>query len=168
MSRGRAGASRSCAGRLADSQALIYMGFAEEDTSAEFEASLESSIDELRGATRPRARLPGSVELADRRDVPRPATARGTRTTRPSRKRPLREAAFWTPWRSARSLDREIADGQGCSSIRLEKQIGARTRALPLYKETLGHRAVSRTSSARGGTIPVHTLLRRMYHENRA
>jgi hypothetical protein len=50
---------------------------------------------------------------------------------------------------------------------RLDQQISARTRALPLYKETLATDGLAEELRLRRDH-PVHTLLRRMYHELRS
>jgi hypothetical protein len=49
----------------------------------------------------------------------------------------------------------------------LEKQIAARTEALPLYEETLATDELADDLRAQRDH-PMHTLLRRMYHEQRS
>ena len=51
--------------------------------------------------------------------------------------------------------------------VRLDQQIAARSRALPLYKETLATDGLAEELRTRRDH-PVHTLLRRMYHELRS
>ena len=50
---------------------------------------------------------------------------------------------------------------------KLDKQIAARTRALPLYRATLETADLGAELRAQRGH-PLHALLRRMYHEKRS
>jgi hypothetical protein len=60
-------------------------------------------------------------------------------------------------------LSRQIGDNKRLVTT-LEKQLEARTRALPLYREALATTALAEDLRARRDH-PMHTLLRRMYHE---
>jgi hypothetical protein len=60
-------------------------------------------------------------------------------------------------------ISREIGDNKRLLAT-LEKQLEARTRALPVYRETLETDALAEDLRARRDH-PMHTLLRRMYHE---
>ena len=63
-------------------------------------------------------------------------------------------------------MAREMAE-LGTLLERLEKQIEARERALPLYKETLNTEGLIPALRAQRDH-PVHTLLRRMFYERRS
>jgi hypothetical protein len=62
------------------------------------------------------------------------------------------------------AIDREIA-GLSAASKRLEKQINARSRTLPMYREVIATDGMSGDLRSRRDH-PVHKLLRAMYHEN--
>jgi hypothetical protein len=63
------------------------------------------------------------------------------------------------------ALDREIELAKSRLQ-RQEKQIAARTDALPLFRATVGTEELVDEMRARRDH-PVHTLLRRMHHETR-
>ena len=62
-------------------------------------------------------------------------------------------------------LERKI-DAASKRVTRLEKQIAARTRALPLFRAALDAPALADALRAQRAH-PLHKLLRRMYHETR-
>jgi len=140
---------------LADSQVLFYLGFAGEDTAAQLEASLaelrrerdetERSLDALvqRRETLGRSAPPAAP-------APDDSAATGRRAV----------DAF-----EVEALDREIETARS-RLRRQEKQIAARTDALPLFRATVGTEELVDEMRARRDH-PVHTLLRRMHHENR-
>jgi len=141
---------------LSDSQVLVYLGFAEEETVEE----LENSLAELR-ARRDEAEsqlvaLTAKRESLGRRGAAPPAAPD------PS----VREAAARAVDAvEVEALDARIGDAR-TSLVRLEKQIAARTTALPLFKATLGTESLADELRARRDH-PVHTLLRRMFYEGR-
>ncbi len=98
------------------------------------------------GRGRAGAQLLGSVD--DQRQRRGPATGSGALTL------------------EVGEIDREIEDSKALLE-RLEKRLAARTRALPLYKKTLDAGGLADELRARRDH-PLHTLLRRMYHETRS
>jgi hypothetical protein len=62
-------------------------------------------------------------------------------------------------------LDTRISQARN-NLVRVEKQIAARTTALPLYKATLGTESLADELRARRDH-PMHKLLRRMFYESR-
>ena len=140
---------------FSDSQALIYLGFAEEETVAE----LESSLAGLRG------RRDATRSELDTLSLKRASLGR-VGTAPPAAKADDGRRARAVDSMQVEALDRKLAETR-LLLRRLESQIDARTRALPLFKATLGtEKLVDELRSRRDH--PVHTLLRRMYHENRA
>ena len=63
-------------------------------------------------------------------------------------------------------LDTRISQAR-TNLVRVEKQIAARTTALPLFKATLGTESLAGELRARRDH-PMHKLLRRMFYEGRA
>ena len=123
--------------------------------------------------SRPRARALRAREQAQgRRARGRPAdaegradpqVAEGRRAGRRGRRRRGRRREHERP---GRRRTQALADAKAQLG-RLEQQIAARTRALPLYKETLATDGLAEELRTRRDH-PVHTLLRRMYHELRS
>ena len=70
----------------------------------------------------------------------------------------------WTPPTNLHDVTRELSETSG-TLTRLERQIEARTRALPLYKAVLDENELARALAAQRDH-PVHELLRRLYHES--
>jgi hypothetical protein len=138
---------------LGDELVLMYMGFADAKGLGE----LETSLDELRAR---RADLASHLDqLAARRDgsatgdaPPAAIDASGDDGT----------VRFGTA--ESRRIAREIEDG-GRQLAKLDKQIAARARALPLFRAVVesGNLAPELRSQRQH---PVHTLLRRLYHES--
>ncbi len=146
---------------FADSQALMYLGFAE---AADLE-SLGEKLEELRNdrdATELRlaellgrrdGRSPVAAEFAERFEADAPPAAMAHPAEEPLDLMELTE------------LNREISDTSAALD-RLNKQLEARSRTLPLYRQTLESDGLAEELRGRRDH-PVHTLLRRMYHENR-
>jgi hypothetical protein len=138
---------------LADSQVLVYLGFAEESGVAE----LVASLDELRAR-----RDETSQRLAA-------LTKRRESIGRIDRESPAAMAEDGMPAGSGvesfelAELSRQIGDTKRLLTT-LEKQLEARTRALPLYREALATDSLAEDLRAQRDH-PMHTLLRRMYHE---
>jgi hypothetical protein len=137
-----------------DSLALVYLGFADGSGVAELEKSLEE-LKQRRGQVD--ARL---AELRAQRDgaVAPPASPSPDADGSVGAPPPLDAAAL-------SELNRSLAE-QSELRDRIDKQIEARTRALPLYKATLGTDGLADELRARRDH-PVHVLLRRLYHESR-
>ncbi len=63
----------------------------------------------------------------------------------------------------SRRIARELEDG-GRQLAKIDKQIAARARALPIFKAIVGSKDLA--PELRGQRQhPIHTLLRRIYHE---
>jgi hypothetical protein len=137
---------------FSDSQALMYLGFAEATEMEDLETDLES----LTGRRdQVEARL---SELTARRDAAwASALADGEHAN----------AANATPMNAAEraELEREITETSMLFE-RLSRQMGARSRTLPLYKATLETDGLATQLRSRRDH-PLHGLLRRMYHEDR-
>ena len=143
---------------LADSQVLVYLGFAEEGSAEE----LQQSLAELRrrAANRRRSSSPHS-----RGNASRWAATRRRPPPRPTR------ARTWPRRSGVDAVEVEELDGRIAQAranlLRVEKQIDARTTALPLFKATIGTESLAGELRARRDH-PVHKLLRRMHYEGRA
>jgi len=132
---------------LADSEVVLYMGFAESGKIPQ----LEAQITELQNK---RAALLKEIQqLGGRRDA--------------LRKKPHDEvpAAADTGEDELADVAQKLADAEA-QLVRTEQQIAARSRALPLFKATLETDGLAHEMRARRDH-PVHMLLRRMYHEGR-
>jgi hypothetical protein len=136
---------------LGDELVLMYMGYADASGLAE----LEKSLDELRGR---RATLSKKLDaLAARRDT----SAQDGPPAALDAAAPASPVRFGTA--ESRRIARELEDG-GRQLAKLDKQIAARARALPLYRAVVESEELS--PSLRSQRLhPVHTLLRRIYHE---
>jgi hypothetical protein len=137
---------------FADSQALVYLGFAEDADIA----ALEASIEELR--VQRDALEERLVALSQRRE----AFGRSVPAAPDPGALPDAQVGGLAELELS-EVTREIEDS-GHLIERLDKQIAARKRALPLYKATLGADGLADELRARRDH-PVHTLLRRMFHE---
>ncbi len=132
---------------LADSEVLLYMGFAESGRIPQLDAELAAL------QTKRESLLKEIASLGARRD--------SLRTT------PREEVPA-----SADHSDDELADvaqklaDAEAQLVRTDQQIAARARALPLFKATLTTDGLAQEMRARRDH-PVHVLLRRMYHEGR-
>jgi hypothetical protein len=138
---------------LADSQVLVYLGFAAEETAAELEASLAELHEQRDESER------NLVRLTDQR-------ASMGRTGPPAAPDPDADpvsAGSAIDAFDVEALDREIERTRR-QLLRQERQIVARTDALPLYQATVGTESLVEELRRRRDH-PVHTLLRRMYHE---
>jgi len=142
---------------LSDSQVIMYLGFAEESSVAE----LESGLAELRGEReREQQHLAELVRLRDGGGEAWPASIDDAAP-------PADVAAGGVEQALERAaLHREIAELSD-RVARLDKQISARSRALPLYQEVLETEGLIPALRVQRDH-PVHTLLRRMYHEKRS
>jgi hypothetical protein len=144
---------------FADSQALVYMGFAE----AAGAPALAEGLDELE-ARHDEAALQ-LVELTERRE------SIGRTDAPPARLADDGEPEQTLSIPDVESLElgdlsREIADAKRMVET-LERQVEARKRALPLYRATLDTESLADALRTRRDH-PMHALLRRMYHEQRA
>ena len=132
---------------LSDSLALMYLGFSRSDEIRELEESLDElrskrtqAVQELQRLTAERDREDDNVPASPSIDFP---------SVRPT------EA----------ELERRIKLA-GKAITKLEKQITARTRALPLFRNALAAPDMANALRAQR-QHPMHKLLRRMYHETR-
>lgn len=137
---------------LGDELVLMYMGFADATGLAE----LEKSFEELK--TR-RAELAGRLETLaaqrDQADVSPPAA--------PAAGGGGSDAAPRFGTAESRRIARQLEDG-GRQLAKIDKQIAARARALPLFKAVVA--SANLAPDLRGQRDhPIHTLLRRVYHE---
>ena len=140
---------------LSDSQVLVYLGFAEGETAKQ----LESSVAELR-KQREQANQKLTALAAKRDKLGRTAKAP------PAARDPgVAEAAGTVDALEVEDLDALIAAARA-SVARLDKQIEARTNALPLFRATIGTESLTDELRARRDH-PMHKLLRRMFFENR-
>jgi hypothetical protein len=135
---------------LGDELVVMYMGFADVSGLGE----LEQSLGELRSR---RAQLAQKLEvLSARRDgvaadeAPPAAIGGGDDTP-----------AYGTA--ESRRIARELEDG-GRQLAKLDKQIAARARALPLFRAVVESEDLA-PELRRDRKHAVHTLLRRLYHE---
>jgi hypothetical protein len=134
---------------LADELVVMYLGFANASGMEELEASLEElRLRKQDGEARLRSLAAGESSpeaMPAALDAGAPAGS------------PVLEQA---------EREREMREARE-SLARIEKQIAARSRALPLFKATLATDSlIGELRSQRAH--PVHTLLRRMYYEGRS
>lgn len=138
---------------LGDELVLMYLGFADANGLAE----LEESFAELKAR---RSRLSRELEaLVARRDGPgaesvptAPAAVGGNADT---------AARFGTA--ESRRIARDLEEG-GRQLAKIDKQISARARALPLFRAVVESEDLSAALRSQR-QHPIHTLLRRLYHE---
>lgn len=138
---------------LGDELVLMYMGFADAAGLAE----LEESFASLKAR---RAELSRELEaLAMRRDggnvEASPAAPAGSGESD--------DATVRFGSAESRRIARELEDG-GRQLAKIDKQISARARALPLFKAVVGSDDLAPALRSQRQN-PVHTLLRRLYHE---
>lgn len=128
----------------------MYMGFADANGMVE----LEKSLDELR--TR-RAALSQELETlsAQRESASSPPAAPA------SAEGETASVQYGTA--ESRRIARELEDG-GRQLAKLDKQISARARALPLFRAVVEAEDLAPALRSQR-QHPVHTLLRRLYHE---
>ncbi len=138
---------------LGDELVLMYMGFADATGLAE----LEESFASLKGR---RAELSRQLEvLANRRDrsnADSPPAAPAA-----SGDDPAAPVQFGTA--QSKRIARELEDG-GRQLAKIDKQISARARALPLFKAVVESEDLAPALRSQRQN-PIHTLLRRIYHE---
>lgn len=137
---------------LGDELVLMYMGFADASGLAE----LEASLDKLRLR---RGDLSNKLEaLASRRDGGRANAPPAAPALAGEEEKIVR---FGTA--ESRRIARELEDG-GRQLSKLDKQISARARALPLFRAIVESEDLAPSLRSQRDH-PVHTLLRRLYHE---
>lgn len=136
---------------LGDELVLMYMGFADASGLAELEKSLDD-LKSRRGTLRRKLDQLASRRDANKGDNPGPAAmgAGGDDAVR-----------FGTA--ESRRIARELEDG-GRQLSKLEKQIAARARALPLFRAVVESKELAPELRSQR-QHPIHTLLRRLYHE---
>jgi len=139
---------------LGDELTLMYMGYADANGLGDLEKGLEKLRDRS-------AQLSKELEaLALRRD-----TRTGASTGPAAQVPPGAKEVAPVPFNSANSrrIARELEEG-GRRLAKLDRQISARTRALPLFRAVVESENLA--PLLRGQRKhPVHTLLRRIYHE---
>jgi hypothetical protein len=137
---------------LADSEVVLYMGFAESTKIPDLEHELSTLASKRNEAAKEVDRLTrkrDEIRKSSKSDVPAAAADDASAGSQ-----------------DLADVAQALADAQA-QVVRLDQQITARTRALPLYKETLATDGLSEELRLRRDH-PVHTLLRRMYHELRS
>ncbi len=135
---------------LGDELVLMYMGFADAKGMGE----LEKSLADLRNQRDSLARkLTGLAQQRNGRAGAPPAS--------PTEGDVSETAAFGTS--DSQRTARELEDG-GRQLTKLDKQITARTRALPLFKAVIQSEDLAPSLRSQR-EHPMHTLLRRLYHE---
>ena len=144
---------------LSDTLVVMYLGFADASGIDELDAELLELQDRR-------------VELAQRidqlivqRDAIRFPNEPGMRSPDALPAAPELEEAQ-PNLASLEEVAREIAE-KGRLLEKLDQQIAARSRSLPVYREALGSDGFMQELRSRRDH-PVHKLLRRMYHENRS
>lgn len=143
---------------FADSQALVYLGFAEASGApalAEGLGELESRRDQAETRLAALHTRRDSIGRTDAPPARRADDAPGDATPPMPGIEGLELAA----------LSREIADGKRLLET-LDRQVEARKRALPLYRAALETDGLGDALRAQRDH-PMHALLRRMYHEQR-
>jgi len=143
---------------LSDSLVIMYLGFGDEAGID----GLEQSVRELKSE---REELVSQRAELKRERGGEPGAPRGVEVAGPAAPAPASDEPAPGPLAYS-ELTRRIAllDGQ---IGKLDKQIEARSRALPLFKATLA--TADLTGELRANrSHPLHALLRRMYHEKRA
>ncbi|MCP4905285.1 MAG: hypothetical protein GY910_09920 [bacterium] len=147
---------------LGDELVLMYMGFADATGLGE----LEESLDDLR--TR-RAELASKLSsLALRRDANKASVVPAAPAVADSEEGDegegdARAGAVFFGTSESRRIARELEDG-GRQLAKLDKQISARARALPLFRAVVESETLAPSLRSQRNH-PVHTLLRRLYHE---
>ncbi len=138
---------------FADSLAVMYLGFADASGVGELERSLAALRTERQGAMGKlqalRRRLGGQAEPVPAAFDPDAGSRAG----------PLDAA-------ETAEAQRELAEASALLE-RLDQQIEARSRTLPIYTATLASDGLGGELRARRDH-PLHGLLRRLYHEERA
>jgi hypothetical protein len=133
---------------LSDELVVMYLGFA----NASGMEQLEASLDDLRARKRDLEAHLLSLANGEHSDGPGPAA-------------PAADAAAISPVLQRAEREREMKEARELLA-RIESQLDARSRALPLFRATLDTDSlIGELRSQRGH--PVHTLLRRMYGERR-
>ncbi len=138
---------------LGDELVLMYMGFADATGMSE----LEKSLEDLRARR---------VELSQKLDVLAARRDSGKGSSAPPAAMADEEGGdsavrFGTA--ESRRIARELEDGSR-QLAKLDKQIAARARALPLFRAVVESEELAPDLRSQR-EHPVHTLLRRLFHE---
>jgi hypothetical protein len=142
---------------LSDSLVIMYLGFAEDTAIGE----IEQGVRELRAERENVAHQLAELEH-ERGEGPRaPAGVAVAGPAAPADAPP--DAPDPLVYQDLTQRIQQTA----AQLDKLDKQIEARSRALPLYKAALATADLSSDLRAQRGN-PIHALLRRMYHEKRA
>ena len=145
---------------LGDSEVVLYMGFAESTKIPNLEA-------EVTGLQSKRSQAAKDVdELTRKRDALRGKSKDPTPPAAADGGDDAQDEAAATTSPDLVDVLQQLSDAKA-QLARLDQQIAARSRALPLYKETLATDGLAEELRLRRDH-PVHTLLRRMYHELRS
>jgi ActR/RegA family two-component response regulator len=153
IAKGEAGAASLDAMRtaLADSLAIMHLGFAEADGIEQLERGLAELRTRRAAVAEQLAALSGVA--MDRRGPEEPAAVPASLDAAPG---PVDRVAVKRRRAELSALLEEI-----------DRQVNARARALPLYRNVVDSPELAPELRVRRDH-PVHTLLRRMYHENRS
>jgi hypothetical protein len=136
---------------FSDSLALMYLGFAESSGVAELERGLDSLRAQREDVSR---KVAGLQRKLGGKAEPMPAAY--DKDARPAPGRPLDAA-------ESAEAQRELEEATALLE-RLDQQIEARARTIPVYVATLESDGMGAEMRARRDH-PLHGLLRRMYHE---
>lgn len=138
---------------LSDDLVLMYLGFAQASGDAELDESL-AALRRERDDTQ--AKLSWLMGRAESHDGPRVKMAPAA----------MDEASASDVRKAPINMTREIARTKILLD-KLERKVRARAKALPLYRDALDSKdMIEKLRTQRDH--PVHTLLRRMYHESRS
>jgi hypothetical protein len=140
---------------LGDELVLMYMGFADATGVVDLEESLSSL----------RAHRSALARELDALAMQREGNVSDTSPAAPAGRGESAAASAGFGTAVSRRIARELEEG-GRRLVKIDKQIAARARALPLFKAVV--QSDDLTPALRSQRQhPVHTLLRRIYHEGR-
>jgi hypothetical protein len=142
---------------LSDSLVIMYLGFADDAGIGQ----LEDSVKQLRGE---RETVAAQLAELEHQRGGKPGAAMGVEVAGPAALAGEPPAA--PDSMAYADLTRRIQESRA-QLEKIDKQIAARTRALPLYRATLETADLGAEMRAQRGH-PLHALLRRMYHEKRS
>jgi len=138
---------------LGDELVLMYMGFADAAGLVELEESLAALKTRRAGLSR---ELTALAKRRDRSGADAPPAS-------PAGRRGDGDAAIRFGTAESRRMARELEDG-GRRLAKMDQQISSRARALPLFRAVVESEDLAPALRSQR-QHPIHTLLRRLYHE---